>query len=367
MPGGTNNYGTSPLAPTSSNPDLTIGSLTRGSGVTTSGTAAAKGWGGTGWNNSTADANITANKFITFTVSPNAGRSLSLSSLSTFDYRHSPAGPTSALIQYSIGSGSFTDITTVSLPSSDGGGSTAGPISLSGIAALQNIDPETVVTFRIIPFGASGATGTFYIFDVASSTEPDLAFMGTINLLSPTPVKFGNLKAAQTSSGINLQWSNLTETDVESYTLERSSNGRNFATLFQLAASKNHGGKADYQLLDASPLNGTNFYRIKAIETNGKTVYSDIARISIGAGKTLLNLYPNPVKGNFIGVQINNLPAGKYVIKIFNSSAQAVASQLLDHKGGSMSQTLSLNNLKPGVYTVEIGGAVKLQKQFIVQ
>lgn len=159
----------------------------------------------------------------------------------------------------------------------------------------------------------------------------------------------------------------MTQTDVDNYTLERSSNGRNFTALTQLTATRNNGGKADYQFLDASPLTGTSFYRIKATETGGKVVYSDIARIGIGAGNTLLNLYPNPVKGNILGLQINNLPSGKYVINIYNSSASRVSSQPFNHSGGSFSQTISLNNLKPGVYTFELSGETKMQKQFIVQ
>ena len=181
------------------------------------------------------------------------------------------------------------------------------------------------------------------------------------------PVKFGNVKASQTVRGVNLQWSNMTESDIADYSLERSSNGRNFSSVAQFNPASNNGGKADYQYLDASPLNGTNFYRIKATETNGKVVYSDIARISIGGRYTLLNLYPNPVKGNLLGLQIDNLPAGKYLVKVYNSSAQVVNNGSLDHEGGSVSQTVSLNNLKPGIYTFEISGGIKLQKQFVVQ
>lgn len=367
MPGGSNNFGPSPLAATTSQPALTVGGLTRGSGVSTPGTGAAEGWGGTAWNNATAAANIAANKFITFTVTANTGNAVSFSSINPFDYRRSGTGATSALIQYSIGAGTFTDITTVSLSSPSANGASAGPIALSGITALQNVAPGVTVTFRIVPFNASGAAGTFYIYNVGNSAGLDLTVNGILTPQGTLPVKFSNLKATQTSRGINLQWSNMTESDVVDYTLERSSNGRNFTSVAQFNPSANNGGKADYQYMDASPLSGTSFYRIKAVETNGKTTYSDLARISIGGRNTLLNLYPNPVKGNALGLQIDNLPAGKYSIRIYNGSAQAVTNQSLNHEGGSVSQTIPLNNLKAGVYTFEISGVIKLQKQFIIE
>ena len=45
---GLNDYGVSPLTPTTAAANLTIGGLTRGSGVTTSGSGATNAWGGTG-------------------------------------------------------------------------------------------------------------------------------------------------------------------------------------------------------------------------------------------------------------------------------------------------------------------------------
>ncbi len=47
LPGGSSNYGPSPQPPTSNNANVIIAGLTRGSGVATSGTGAAHGWGGT--------------------------------------------------------------------------------------------------------------------------------------------------------------------------------------------------------------------------------------------------------------------------------------------------------------------------------
>ena len=47
--GGVNNFGPSPLGATFSDSHVTVGGLTRGSGVSTTGTGAARGWGGVAW------------------------------------------------------------------------------------------------------------------------------------------------------------------------------------------------------------------------------------------------------------------------------------------------------------------------------
>src|SRR5206468_9362946 len=111
---------------------------------------------------------------------------------------------------------------------------------------------------------------------------------------------------------------NLNEGDIAQYNLERSSDGRDFTSLKQLAALKNDDGKAAYQLTDPAPLNGNNFYRIKAVDKSGKTVYTPIIKINLSGGITSLNLYPNPVCENHLQIQINQLPPGRYAIRIYN-------------------------------------------------
>lgn len=179
LPGGAGNYGPSPYTPTTTAANTTVVGLTRGSGVGITGTAAARGWGGTAWSQTTAADGITNNQFFTFSVKANAGFQLSLSSLNPFDYRRSGTGPTMGLIQYQINAGAFVDISTVSFPVSASTGGSVGPINLSGITALQNLPSTSTVTFRVVPFAASG-TGTFYIFDVAISATDDLVVNGTL-------------------------------------------------------------------------------------------------------------------------------------------------------------------------------------------
>ena len=179
LPGGTTNYGPSPLSPTTNAPNLLVGGLTRGSGVGTTGTGAARAWGGNAFTGSTAAAAVAANQFITFSAAANNGYTVSYAAISEFDYRRSATGPASGVLQYQIGSGAFTDITSLSYPVNTSGGASLSPINLTGIAALQNVGPGTNVTFRIVNYGG-GASGTWYVFDVANSTALDFVVQGTI-------------------------------------------------------------------------------------------------------------------------------------------------------------------------------------------
>jgi DNA/RNA endonuclease G (NUC1) len=177
-------YGSSPLTPTTNAPNLTSVGLARGSGVVTSGTAAAGGWGGVNFTNASAALAVAANKFATFSVTANAGYEVSFTSVSRFDYRHSGTGPASGVLQFQIGSGAFMDITNLSYSVSSSGGSSIGAIDLSGFAALQNVGANTNVTFRIVNYGGTSSGGTWYVYNVANSAAPDLSLQGVVTPLS---------------------------------------------------------------------------------------------------------------------------------------------------------------------------------------
>ncbi len=190
LTGGLNNYGISPLSPTTTAPDFTVVGLTRGYGVGESGTAAARGWGGTGFTSSSAALAIAAGKFVTFSISANPAYNVSFSSISRFDYRRSTTGPAYGVLQFQIGSGAFTDISNLGYPAINTVDS-EGLIDLLGFSALQNVGAGSNVTFRIVNFGGTSSGGNWYVFDGGNSA-PDFAVDGIV-----TP---GSQKVAPTLS-----------------------------------------------------------------------------------------------------------------------------------------------------------------------
>ena len=211
LPGGTGNYGPSPWVASISGADVTIGGLTRGSGIITSGTAAARGWGGTGFTSTTASASITANTFITFTIQANSNYQVSLSSFD-LNYRRSSTGPSNALLQYQIGNGIFSDITTLSFPVTASTGSSITQVSLSAISALQNVVNGTTITIRIVPYGGTNAAGTWYVFDVGNNAiTPDLIVGGysqPYNIMAPTVQAYDINFPSVGSTNMTTSWTN---------------------------------------------------------------------------------------------------------------------------------------------------------------
>jgi autotransporter-associated beta strand protein len=182
--------------------NLSIGNLTIGSGVTTPGTAG-NTWGGNPWNDASESAAITANRYATFSVTASSGYSVSFSSISKLYYKRSSTGPPNGALQYKVGAGSFVDITTSISYSSSSSGNSLASIDLSGISALQYVSAGTTVTFRIVNWGGSGSTGTWYVND-GNSSGSDLEISGTVSSAAanePTTqasgVSFANVQSGQ--------------------------------------------------------------------------------------------------------------------------------------------------------------------------
>ncbi len=178
LTGGANNFGSSPYSATTNAANLLITGLTRGAGVKQSGTAAAGGWGGTGFTNLTAATAIASNQFVTFGITASNGYQVSFTSISQFDYYRSGTGPTNGVFQYQVGSNAFADITNINYPA-DSTGASIGAIDLSSVPALQNIGANTNVTFRIVNFNG-GLAGTWYVYDKLGTPAADLAVQGTV-------------------------------------------------------------------------------------------------------------------------------------------------------------------------------------------
>ena len=183
-------FGVSPLTPATNAPNLVVNGLARGTGVSTSGTAAGRAWGGVGFTDATATAAITANRYATFGLTAVAGYTISCTAIGRFDYRRSSTGPANGVLQYQVGAGGFVNAATLAYSVSTSGGASLGPIDLSGIAALQNVAPGTLISFRIVNWGGTSSGGTWYVFDLASDAAPDLTVVGTVTPLARlTPIQ----------------------------------------------------------------------------------------------------------------------------------------------------------------------------------
>lgn len=127
-------------------------------------------------------------EYYEFTVEPRTGYTVSLSSLNV-RLRRNSKGCAAYRWRYSVdGGASFTELGAADIPFTDLNteGAVQPAISLTGVAALQNIAGGSKVIFRLYAWGATDANGNFGIgrYPVADET-PGLILKGSMEKAVP--------------------------------------------------------------------------------------------------------------------------------------------------------------------------------------
>ncbi len=186
------------------NANVTVGALTRGSGVSTTGATYSKEWGGYNWASTTVAAAVTANSYLSFTIAPKLNYEVSFNNIPAYQFYSNGTGPTDGQWQYSLNGSLFTSFADVTFPST--GVNSLASIDLSSITGLQNVPSTTTVTFRLVGYGASSATsGTFAFYDGTASTAADFSVMGYVSavIISSSPtLTVANATTAVTATSV---------------------------------------------------------------------------------------------------------------------------------------------------------------------
>ena len=317
LAGGANNFGAATLAATTNSPYTVPAIFTRASGVGTTGTGAAHGWGGNNWTNISEAMAISSNQFVTATLVVSNGYKMAITGIGRFDYRRSGVGPISGELQYQIGNGAFIDAYPLSYTVATSGGASLGAFDLSGIAALQNISAGTAVTLRIVNWGGTSTIGAWYLYDVAASTAPDFTITGNITLLNApaqptynqfltaydfgTNVSGGENLALTNNSGANLYvWSSpVTTVSVTNWSLIGPMTESPFGT-----------GSSLYSIT-LKPTNSPAYYIFAASNTPSYTASEPVTWLTTANGSNFsVNVSNAPITAN----GIFNLPTPPVIL-----------------------------------------------------
>lgn len=229
------------------NSNITVSGIGRGSGIGAN--AGSNRYNANGWNTTSIDLNA----YFTFTLTPKAGYTISLTSF-VYTGQASGTGPASFAFRSSL-SNYASNISTATE-----GGTT---ISLAG-AAYQNL--TSAITFRFYGWGASGASGTYSI--------DDFTFNGTVDAV--LPVELASFSASALDGEIRLIWSTATEIDNDYFSIERSGDGAHYAEIGQVKGAGTSYTKQEYFFTDERPLSGRNYYRLRQTDLAGRMSFSPV-------------------------------------------------------------------------------------------
>ncbi|MFM2359879.1 MAG: hypothetical protein RLY16_1872, partial [Bacteroidota bacterium] len=183
------------------------------------------------------------------------------------------------------------------------------------------------------------------------------------------PVTFTEVRATQQQNNIAVEWTIENQLNIQRYEVEKSTDGRNFSAVGQVAVTGNVRGTANYNWLDTRVSAGNNYYRVKSVDANGTFKYTQIVKVYIGKGTAAITVLNNPVQGSAISLQFNEQGKGNYQIKLSNVAGQQVLNKNLQYAGGNGTQSFAIPaSLAKGIYHLEIvspDNTRQVQKIFI--
>ncbi|MDQ6609024.1 MAG: T9SS type A sorting domain-containing protein [Bacteroidota bacterium] len=82
--------------------------------------------------------------------------------------------------------------------------------------------------------------------------------------------------------------------------------------------------------------------------------FTKTAILTVATGAPAISVFPNPVNNGVINLQLNNMAAGIYNVRVFNSMGQVIASKQINHAAGSSTETIQAKGLSKGIYQLEV-------------
>jgi hypothetical protein len=195
---------------------------------------------------------------------------------------------------------------------------------------------------------AAGTFGSLFFAD-ADSIQSFSPFTVASSGVVPLSIGLVDISAANAGDRNKINWNSAEEDAGDKYELQRSTDGKSFAPI----ATVNAKGRAfAYTYWDEQAEKGRNYYRLKLLDARGKAAYSKIVSAYVrGADIPFsLNVYPNPVEGGTITVEMNGDIAGNASVTVTDiSGAVVIAGQSVE----SNSISINVSRLAQGVYFVK--------------
>lgn len=196
---------------------------------------------------------------------------------------------------------------------------------------------------------------------IASLTPSNLFQWWTlVDANFPLPLQLLSFRGYLQNSVVKLEWATSLEINTREFVVERSSDRMVFTPIDTVAAAGSSNGPRNYFTVDASPLQGVSFYRLKMIDQDNSFSYSPIVLITI-TKSNLVTVFPNPVRDK-LNVSLGNLKATSYILT--DPVGRVVKKEAIT----SPSFEIDLGGMSAGHYFLRLASAegtttIKIQKQ----
>ncbi|OGX84368.1 hypothetical protein BEN47_03125 [Hymenobacter lapidarius] len=177
---------------------------------------------------------------------------------------------------------------------------------------------------------------------------------------NPLPVELVRFTAERQAAGVRLNWATASEQNSARFEVQRSLDGRTFASVLSVAAQGNSSQLQAYSALDAQAPASRLYYRLRQVDVDGTVAFSEVLTVSgnrASAGE--LSVYPNPASDRITAV----VPAAEgRTYRVLNS-----LGQVLDRgRAAEANPSVDVRRLPAGTYFLELNSATgRMVRRFV--
>jgi len=180
------------------------------------------------------------------------------------------------------------------------------------------------------------------------------------------PLKIIGFTADRKNSTTYLHWTTADEKDIDRFEIERSYDGSNFSSINK-TPGRNSGLPENYNYEDHSPLQGVAYYRIKAIETNGKYIYTKIVAVSETNISNNLFTVINPAR-NVITIFNKSGVDGEFKYRLINAAGQMAGEGNVSMVSNGIGVIPVPGNAATGMYILElVNNRMQFKQKIIIE
>jgi len=224
--------------------------------------------------------------------------------------------------------------------------------------------PESPRGYTISSSAATTIDANSY-FALASTSFENNPLTGR----APLPVQLLSFTAARQGTAVRVAWATASEKNSAYFVVQRSADSRTFADVEKVAAQGNSLNRHDYTSLDATPLAGLSYYRLRQVDQDGTIAYSPVVAVRFDgqAAAPALVAYPNPSAGQRIQLLTTNLAATGGTVQLFDNVGRLVLTKVAN--AGTVETTIEpAQPLASGIYiaTWQTADGLKLTTKVVV-
>ena len=203
-------------------------------------------------------------------------------------------------------------------------------------------------------------------YSIASINEISFQLQGDFNYLAIDnftwtkaailPVTVIDFSGNYQSGKISLNWKTSCESNSSHFLIERSNDGMVYKSIASVKGAGNCSTLTKYQAFDETPVAGNNYYRLVAVDFDGKRKNHGVVLVKNQAGYFSTGVYPNPSSGNSITLKGENNLMGK-LFTIIDMSGKVLQNGIIS---GS-SQSINISSFSKGNYILKLSDGQAIQ------